>query len=205
MNTKIKICGITKREEVEMLLDNQVAYAGMVLFYPKSKRNNTLENAKILLEMLKDSSIETVAVTVSPTKEEIRNIQEVGFDYIQIHGMLSKESFDEIEIPILRAFNVTDLNLYDKYHKCHKVYGYVFDAAIPGSGKTFDWSMLDDIPRDEKLFILAGGLCKDNIEEAIKRIKPDVVDVSSGVEGESGKEASKIREFVTKVRQEKTN
>lgn len=200
MGTKIKICGITKPEEVKMLIDNQVAYAGMVLFYPKSKRNNTPENAKLLMEEFAASSIETVAVTVSPTVDEIKTIQTLAFDYIQIHGELTKESFDEIKIPILRAFNVSDLDKYETYHKCPKVYGYVFDAAVPGSGKTFDWSILDKMPRDEKLFILAGGLNKDNVEEAIQRLKPDVVDVSSGVEGLAGKDASKIREFVERVK-----
>jgi phosphoribosylanthranilate isomerase len=200
METKIKICGITKIEEVKMLIDNQVTYAGMVIFYSKSKRNNTIENAKLLLEKLKASSIKTVAVTVAPTMEEIKKIQELGFHYIQIHGELSKEAFDEIKIPIFRAFNVTDLDKYELYHSCPKVQGYVFDAAIPGSGKTFDWSILDKISRDEKLFILAGGLNKDNIEEAIKRLRPDVVDVSTGVEGEAGKEASKIKEFVDIVK-----
>lgn len=199
MRTQIKICGITKIEEVKMLMDNQVTYAGMVIFYPKSKRNNTIENAKLILEKLKVSPIKTVAVTVAPTIDEIMKIQELKFDYIQIHGELSKEAFDEIKIPIFRAFNVTDLDKYETYHNCSKVQGYVFDAAIPGSGKTFDWSILDKIPRDEKLFILAGGLNKDNIEEAIQRIKPDVVDVSSGVEGEIGKDASMIKEFVDRV------
>ncbi len=200
MDTKIKICGITKQEEVKMLIDNHVTYAGMVMFYPKSKRNNVVEHAKMLLEEFAASSIETVAVTVAPTVDEIKKIQELGFDFIQIHGELTKESFHEIKIPILRAFNVSDLDKYETYHNCPKVYGYVFDAAVPGSGKTFDWSILDQMPRDEKLFILAGGLHKNNVEEAIRRIKPDVVDVSSGVEGLNGKEASKIREFVERVK-----
>lgn len=200
MNTQIKICGITKVEEAKMLIENQVDYAGMVLFYPKSKRNNTIENAKLLLKQFTASTIKTVAVTVSPAVDEIQQIQELGFEYIQIHGELSKESFDVIKLPILRAFNVSDLDKYETYHNCRKILGYVFDASVPGSGKTFDWSILDHIPRDEKLFILAGGLNADNVEEAIRRTKPDVVDVSSGVEGLAGKEASKINEFVGKVR-----
>jgi phosphoribosylanthranilate isomerase len=200
MKTKIKICGITKSEEVKMLMDNQVDYAGMVLFFPKSKRNNSLENAKVLLKEFADSSIETVAVTVSPTAEEIQMIQEAGFDYIQIHGELAKESFDEIKLPIFRAFNVSDLDKYEIYHNCPKVYGYVFDASVPGSGKTFDWSLLDKLPRDEKLFILAGGMNKDNVEEAIGKVNPDIIDVSTGVEGIEGKDADKLKEFVEKIR-----
>lgn len=200
MTTKIKICGITKTEEIQMLIENKVDYAGMVLFFPKSKRNNSIENAKVLLRELAVSSIETVAVTVAPTVGEIQMIQEAGFDYIQIHGELAKESFDEIKVPILRAFNVSDLDKYEIYHNCPKVRGYVFDASVPGSGKTFDWTILDKIPRDEKLFVLAGGLNKDNVEEAIRKVKPDVIDVSSGVEGINGKDAWKVKEFVEKIR-----
>ncbi|WP_099469847.1 phosphoribosylanthranilate isomerase [Konateibacter massiliensis] len=197
--TKIKICGITRLDEIKMLPKNQVDYVGMVVFFPKSKRNNTMENANILLGELKKLPVKTVAVTVSPTVNQVREIQEAGFDYIQIHGTLEKEAFDEIKLPILRAFNVTDLEKYEVYRNCPKVYGYLFDAAIPGSGKIFDWSLLDNVPRDEKLFILAGGLNSENVCEAIKRLKPDAVDVSSGVEGENGKDADKIKAFVNSV------
>jgi len=172
----------------------------MVLFFPKSKINNSIENARVLLRELAVSSIETVAVTVAPTIGQIQMIQEAGFDYIQIHGELAKESFDEIKLPILRAFNVSDLDKYEIYHNCPKVQGYVFDASVPGSGKTFDWTILDKIPRDEKLFVLAGGLNRDNVEEAIKTVKPDVIDVSSGVEGIDGKDAKKVKEFVDIIR-----
>jgi len=92
------------------------------------------------------------------------------------------------------------LNLYEEYHNCPKIHGYIFDAAIPGGGKTFDWSILSQFPRDDKLFILAGGLHADNIVDAIKKVQPDVVDVSSGVEGTNGKDALKIKEFVETIK-----
>lgn len=200
MAVKIKICGITSPEEAEYLTKNQVDYMGIVLFYPKSKRNKSLSEAREILKSLAAYTIKKVAVTVSPTIQQVREIEALGFDYIQIHGTLSKEAFDEIHIPILRAFNVNDLNLYEVYHNCPKIHGYVFDAAIPGGGKTFDWSILSQFPRDDKLFILAGGLHADNVGEAIEKVRPDVVDVSSGVEGAKGKDALKIKEFVENVK-----
>lgn len=199
MNTKIKICGITKPEEIRMIPKEQVDYVGMVLFYPKSKRNITMEQAKKLLRELQESPIQTVAVTVSPTLRQVQEVQDAGFDFIQIHGALSKESFDEIKLPILRAFNVNDMEQFEVYRNCSKIHGYVFDAVVPGSGKTFDLTILDHVPRDDKLFILAGGLNQENVAEAIQKVKPDIVDVSSGVEGESGKDALKIKEFVDSV------
>ena len=77
----------------------------------------------------------------------------------------------------------------------------MFDAQEPGSGKTFDWKLVTDIPRDEKLFLLAGGLHPDNVAEAIAAIHPDGVDVSSGVEftDKPGKDAKKIKQFVDNV------
>lgn len=200
MAVKIKICGITSPEESKYLINNQVDYMGIVLFYPKSKRNKSISEAREILKSLSLQVIKKVAVTVSPTIQQVREIEALGFDYIQIHGTLSKETFDEIQIPILRAFNGNDLNLYEVYHNCPKIHGYVFDAAIPGGGKTFDWSILSQFPRDDKLFILAGGLHADNVAEAIEKVRPDVVDVSSGVEGTKGKDALKINEFVENVK-----
>ncbi|MBA4688476.1 MAG: phosphoribosylanthranilate isomerase [Candidatus Galacturonibacter soehngenii] len=200
MAVKIKICGITSPEESKYLINNQVDYMGIVLFYPKSKRNKSISEAREILKSLSLQVIKKVAVTVSPTIQQVREIEALGFDYIQIHGTLSKETFEEIQIPILRAFNGNDLNMYEVYHNCPKIHGYVFDAAIPGGGKTFDWSILSQFPRDDKLFILAGGLHADNVAEAIEKVRPDVVDVSSGVEGTKGKDALKIKEFVENVK-----
>lgn len=227
---KIKICGLTSVKEAQWCLEEQIDYTGMVVFYPKSKRNMEMPQAKELLTVLHGEKIQeqtgtagipkkeqivtdgmeeaakpiqVVAVTVSPTPEQVKEIQEAGFDQIQVHGKLSKEAFDAIEIPMIRAFNGLDQELYEKFHHCHKVEAYLFDAKIPGSGETFDWNELQQIPRDEKPFFLAGGLNPDNIEQAIRRVRPDVVDVSSGVEISPdliGKDREKIKLFVQRVR-----
>lgn len=214
---KIKICGLTAAEEASWIVEEQVDYAGIVLFYPKSHRNMTISHARELLPILRQGRalsgepIRTVAVTVSPTAKQVEEIQRAGFDRIQVHGELSKESFDAIRIPMIRAFNGFDQDAYDKFHHCEKVEAYLFDAGKPGSGQTFDWDVLRKLPRDGKLIFLAGGLNADNVSQAIREVKPDVVDVSSGVErdvpiGEQngfvrvGKDREKIRVFVKEVR-----
>lgn len=204
---KIKICGLTSVKEALWCLEEHINYTGMVVFYPKSKRNLEMSQVKELLTVLHGKEIaepvQVVAVTVSPTPKQVEAIQEAGFDKIQVHGELSKEAFDAIRIPMIRAFNGLDRELYEKFHNCHKVEAYLFDAKIPGSGETFDWNILKQIPRDEKPFFLAGGLTPDNIERAILEVQPDVVDVSSGVEIAPelvGKDREKIRAFVQKVR-----
>lgn len=124
--TKIKICGLTKEKEADYLNQIHADFAGMVVFFPKSKRNISLEQAK-----------------------------------------------------------------------------KKFDAAKPGSGKTFDWTLLKDIPRSKKLFMLAGGLAPENVSNAIFFLHPDGVDVSSGVEflekDRPGKDPYRIQVFAEAV------
>ena len=199
-NTKIKICGLTSPAEARYLNENHVDFAGMVLFFPKSKRNISIEQAMEIMAVL-DTSIKRVAVVVSPSIEQIRQIEAAGFDYVQIHGEIP-EAEAAIAIPILKAFNVSDMNSYEKYHNDSRIAGYVFDAIEPGSGKTFDWRLVDNIPRDEKLLLLAGGLNPDNVRMAIEAVHPDGVDVSSGVENDdgAGKNPEKIHDFVAAVK-----
>ena len=224
-NTKIKICGLTSPAEARYLNENHVDFAGMVLFFPKSKRNISIEQAREIMATL-DASIKRVAVVVSPSIEQIRQIEAAGFDYVQIHGEIPQtellyktdpDSTDHtshmetcnsgnpqnvIHIPILKAFNVSDMGSYEKYHNDSRIAGYVFDAIEPGSGKTFDWRLVDNIPRDEKLLLLAGGLNPDNVRIAIEAVHPDGVDVSSGVENDdgAGKNPQKIHDFVAAIK-----
>lgn len=198
---QIKICGLTTPIEAIMLNEHQVDYAGMVLFFPKSKRNITINQAEELIRVL-DPSIKKVAVVVSPDANQVKEIEAAGFDYIQIHGALDPELLLQIHLPILKAFNVKDMDQYPYYHSCPQVAGYVFDGTEPGSGKTFDWELIRSIPRDEKLLLLAGGLHPGNVGEAIAQVQPDGVDVSSGVEyaDQPGKDPERVAQFVEAVR-----
>ena len=194
-------------------------YIGFVLFFPKSKRNISIEQAKQLLEKV-DEKIETVAVVVSPTTEQVKQIEEVGFNYIQIHGTVTDEVYGQCKLPVLRAFNVSDLDRLEEYEAKNKIKGYVFDSKTPGSGKTFDWSLIDDIRQKQKtvtsnndvsnkdtkkMIFLAGGIDETNVKRAISEVAPDVIDLSSAVEKASddgtfhGKDPEKIRIIVTMV------
>ena len=198
---KVKICGITDERETEYLNEAAVDYMGMVMFFPKSKRNIPVEKAASIIKCLK-KEIVSVAVTVCPNLEQIRAIEGAGIQMIQIHGDISDDVLNSIQIPVLKAFNVHDLSDYEKYHKADIVKGYIFDAQVPGSGKTFDWSVLNSLPRDEKFAFLAGGLNPENVAAALAATKLDGADTSSGVENESGteKDGAKILEFVRQVR-----
>lgn len=196
---KIKMCGITTPADVAAVNEVRPDYIGMVMYFPKSKRNVSAETARRLLEELR-KDVKKVAVVVSPDAEQIAEIGELGFDVIQIHGQTSDELIERAHLPVWKAFNVKDMDMYPHYQSLSNVVGYVFDAGEPGSGKIFDWNSLTDIDRDGRLFVLAGGLTPDNVRRAIEQVHPDVVDVSSGIEYDvvggvqkSGKDPEKMR------------
>ena len=189
--TKIKICGLTTPQEAGWVSKAQADYAGMVLFFPKSKRNITIDQAKEIMKYL-SPQIRKVAVVVSPSALQIKEIQENGFDIVQIHGQVLPEALETLQIPFFRAFNVDNMQEWERYEAEPK----------SGSGETFDWSSIPNLPEDGKPYLLAGGLNPANVGNAIEAMHPDGVDVSSGVERdlEPGKDPEKIEAFVKIVR-----
>ena len=111
----VKICGITEEQEVEYVNEAGMDFMGMVMFFPKSKRNITVEKASSLIKKL-NPAVTSVAVTVEPTLDQIREIEAAGIQMIQIHGDISEELLQEIHIPVIKAFNVHDLSSLSLIH-----------------------------------------------------------------------------------------
>lgn len=206
----VKICGLKNTTEAGWVAKSGADFAGMVVFFPKSKRNITIETAKELIaEFGKCTKVKTVAVTVTPTDEQIAEIEAAGFDYLQYHGRLNDEQLAGINIPVIKAFNVKDVSDIKRFAEHDKVAGFVFDANDPGSGKGFDYSVLESV-RGEiqtaestgKFVLLAGGLGPDNVAEALRSTGFKGADTSSGVENEdgTGKSKEKIYRFVSEAR-----
>ncbi len=195
----VKICGLTTPEDAVMISQAGANYAGFV-FHESSKRNLTKYRAAEIMQFL-PNNIGKIAVVVSPTVQLIRDIEDMGFDAVQIHGELSQEVLDIVNIPVWRAYNIEDT--LPEIEKSEKIMAYVIDGANYGSGQTFDWQAAGNIREKigNRYLILAGGLNAENVTEAINAIHPDIVDVSSGVEGEYGKDKYKIEEFIRKVRE----
>lgn len=203
---KIKICGLTKPKEAAYLNQIQAEYAGFV-FWEKSKRSVSFAQAEEICCYL-DKSIKRVAVTVSPNIRLLQQIEQAGFDILQVHGELQKEILEKSKIPIWQACNLKEAADIEQLIWHEKIAGYVIDAATAGSGRAFDWMASKQIIEKarttrmaEKKWILAGGLNPQNVQEAIRIFSPDVVDVSSGVEGGCGKEKALVLEFAGKVRE----
>lgn len=202
---QIKICGITQIREAFYLNEVHAEYAGFV-FWQKSKRNVSFAQAEEIHRFL-DKSIRRVAVTVSPDLQLARKAEQAGFDILQVHGELHEEVLKQCNLPIWRACNLQEPQDMNRLEQDPQIAGYVLDAIQAGSGKTFDWAgsraaveRMKATVFAGKTFVLAGGLSAQNIAEAVQILEPDVVDVSTGVEGAGGKEKSLLSDFVRKVR-----
>lgn len=200
--TKIKICGLTRKEDIESVNRWLPDYIGFV--FCESRRQVTPEQAGLLKAGL-DSRIKAVGVFVNEPVISIVKLCNTGvIDVVQLHGDESEEYIRElknqIDCPVIKAVRVKsaeqiwqaeklscDLLLLDTYQK--EQYG--------GSGKTFDYSM---IPFLQKRFFLAGGLENSNIVQAIEKCNPYGVDISSGVETDGLKDENKIRQIIQTVR-----
>ncbi len=209
-NPRIKICGITRQGETGILNRCNVDYAGFV-FYEKSKRNVDIETVRSVGKAL-DPAIRKVAVMVSPGAEFVAGIQE-DFDILQIHKQLDEAVLEVAKRPVWLAINISNSDEVDEKLRWlsmlpdeleQKIEAIVVDAPNFGSGTTFDWDsgieVRDAIKKLDKSFVLAGGLRPQNVSEGIKIFRPDIVDVSSGVEGDSGKDDRLVEDFVNNVR-----
>lgn len=200
----VKICGLKNAQEAQWVAEAGADFAGMVLFFPKSKRNIDINTALGIIAELA-GRVKTVAVTVTPTAEQIKEIEAAGFDYLQYHGNLDEEFLKKINIPVIKAFNVKDVSDIKTFVNNDKVAGFVFDANAPGSGVGFDYKVLESVrteieaaEENGKFVLLAGGLGPDNVADALKQTGFKGVDTSSGVENENGdgKSRDKIISFV---------
>lgn len=203
--TRIKVCGFTRVDDALAAAEAGVDAIGLV-FYPPSPRHVTSEQAAVIVRAL-PAFVTTVALFVDADPAEVRATREqVGFDLAQYHGDETPETCAAAAVPFIKALRVRPG--LDLLH-CSKVFrearGLLLDAFQPGvpggTGQRFDWSL---IPSDLSLpLILSGGLDPDNVGEAVRRVRPYAVDVSSGVEREKGiKCADLVRQFVKGVRNE---
>ena len=119
---------------------------------------------------------------------------------------MTKEVYEQCQLPILRAFNISNVEKLEEYEIKDKIKGYVFDSKNPGSGETFDWKLLAHIRQKQKTeLFLAGGIDETNVKRAISEVDPDVIDLSSAVEKVSkdgafwGKDPEKIKTIITIV------
>jgi phosphoribosylanthranilate isomerase len=201
--TAVKICGITRVEDA-LAAAHSGAHAIGLIFHAGSPRLVSHDMARSIVDAL-PAFITPVALFVDARPEDIeRVIATVKPQLLQFHGDESPEFCSRFAIPYIKAIKVrpgVDLLQYARHYRTAK--GLLLDAFVDGShggtGSTFDWALIpDQLPLP---LILAGGLHQDNVAEAIRRVRPWAVDVSSGVEAAKGiKDAAKVAAFIRGAR-----
>jgi phosphoribosylanthranilate isomerase len=199
MSVKIKICGITNIEDGLASVEAGADALGF-MFYAASPRCLTTERAaKIIREL--PPFVARVGVFVDPTEEEVRRaITECGIDTLQFHGEESPAFCGRFGLKTIKAFRIRD----EESLKATATYpdqAWLLDSFVAGkrggTGERFNWDLAREATQRSRRVILAGGLKPENAADAVRKVRPYALDVSSGVESAPGrKDAAKVRAFI---------
>ena len=197
--TKIKLCGMTRDEDILVCNRLKPDYVGFV-FWSKSKRLVTKEKAKHLKDLL-DKDIKSVGVFVDEDINYVKELFNEGIiDVIQLHGSEDEDYISDLKsslnnpviIKSFKADTEENINLSLKSSA-----DYIIYDPGKGDGMQFNWDKIKNVSRD---YFLAGGLDSGNVGEAIKLLHPYCVDVSSGIESDGLKDADKMTSFAYSAR-----
>lgn len=200
--TKIKLCGLSGIEEIEVANELKPEYIGFV-FAPKSRRYVTPEKAAELKKQL-SGEIQAAGVFVNEAVEKIAELLNDNIiDIAQLHGDEDEAYIRRLRQltgkPIIKAFQVKSEKEIADVGQCSADYILLDSGA--GTGTVFDWNILKKIDRP---YFLAGGLSAGNVGKAVRELHPFAVDVSSGIETDRRKDKEKMAAFVAAVRKEET-
>lgn len=198
--TKIKLCGLSCRCDIEAANEISPDYVGFV-FSPKSRRYVTPEKAMEMKQMLLHQ-IQAVGVFVNETPEKVAALLNQGvIDIAQLHGSEDENDIKQLrqltDKPVIKAFRIETAGDIWQAEQC-PADGILLDSGA-GTGTAFDWSLIQNIKRP---YFLAGGLSLDNVGNAVHMLRPYAVDVSSGIETDGYKDKSKMAAFAAAVRKE---
>ncbi|MEY3651512.1 MAG: N-(5-phosphoribosyl)anthranilate isomerase [Pseudomonadota bacterium] len=202
VRTRVKICGITRVEDALIAVGHGADAIGLV-FYPPSPRYVTPALAAEIVNAL-PAFVTVVALFVDASRADIEAVlSQVDIDLIQFHGQETADECRQYGKSYMKAIRVkSDTNLVQyatEYSDAKALLLDTYADGVPGgTGQVFDWAL---IPKNlSKPVVLAGGLDAENVEQAIRQVKPYAVDVSGGVEFKKGiKDAAKIAAFMRGV------
>lgn len=202
MRVRIKICGLTRPEDARCAAGLGVDAIGLN-FYPPSPRFLSVPTAREVRASV-PAFVTSVAVFVNPGEQEVqRVIGEVGVDMLQFHGTEAASFCESFGLPYLKAVGMRDgVDLAAAAREHPAAAGLLLDSHDTerwgGTGRTFDWSTVHaGLGRS---IVLAGGLDPENVEDAIRRVRPFAVDVCGGVESAGGiKDEARLAAFVERV------
>ncbi len=202
--TKIKICGITNIDDAETAIEAGADALGFV-FYKKSPRCVSPADAGKIISRL-GPFVLSVGVFVNAPAETINAVvEEAGLDRVQLHGDEPASLLADLRVPAFKAFRVRGVETLDELTR-YNCRAFLLDAfsteEYGGTGETFDWNVAAKAAKQARI-VLSGGLGVHNVAEAIDRVRPYGVDVSSGVgrdDDKRRKDPVKIRRFIQAVR-----
>ncbi len=210
MRTRVKICGITRCEDAQLAVDAGVDAIGLV-FYEKSPRFVTNKRAAEISRLV-PAFVSRVALFKDADKYMIRSVlEDVEIDLIQFHGSETANFCEQFNRPYIKALGMKgadhDVNfLLANVKKYQSAKALLLDGHAPGeaggTGNSFDWASIaaESNTTAAKPVVLAGGLTSENVKQAIDRVHPYAVDVSSGVESSPGiKDKDRIAAFMKQV------
>jgi len=201
VRTRVKICGITRPADALAAAQAGADAIGLV-FYPPSPRYLSLERAREIRDLL-PPFVQTVALFVNADGAQVSQvIGRVHPAMLQFHGDEAPDFCAQFGLPFVKACRMKQgVSALEYLRPFSSAAAWLFDSHVPeygGVGESFDWSL---VPATDKPVILSGGLSRDKVAEAIRRVRPWGVDVSSGVESAKGiKDAAKIAAFIAEVR-----
>ncbi|MBI5898726.1 MAG: phosphoribosylanthranilate isomerase [Rhodocyclales bacterium] len=203
--TRIKICGITREQDLDAAVEAGVDALGFVFYSPSPRYVSPRRAAELLARV--PAFVKTVGLFVNEPAADISAVlEQLPLDLLQFHGDENAAYCAAFRRPWIKAARVkpgTDLLEYaGRFAGATGVAGLLLDAHVEGyggGGQTFDWSLIPSLlPLP---IILSGGLHPGNVAEAVRKVRPWAVDVSSGVESTKGiKDVQKISEFIAGVR-----
>tara|TARA_B100000575_G_scaffold43306_1_gene30722 strand:- start:748 stop:1377 length:630 start_codon:yes stop_codon:yes gene_type:complete len=205
----IKICGIQNESTLLCCERNRINFFGMI-FYQKSPRNISFENASILQNISKNLKINGVGVFVNKDINELEEIiKKLKLEFVQLHGSENEQyiySLKKMDVKIIKSISISKKNDINKIDKYKSVDYFLFDykplkGELPGgNSKSFDWNLLKNIETDKPWF-LSGGINANNIKQICDDINPFGIDLSSGVEKELGiKDNHIINNFIRNIK-----
>ncbi|MDW7674272.1 MAG: phosphoribosylanthranilate isomerase [Bacillota bacterium] len=198
---KVKVCGISSLEEALTAVNAGANAIGFV-FAPSKRKINPEKAREISLAL--PPFVSKVGVFVNQERYEVQEISSFcNLDVLQFHGEETPEYCRKFTQTVVKAFGVKDSSVLEELPKYKGVQGFLLDTYDPdlkgGTGRTFNWQIAA-AAKDFGPVVLAGGLKPGNIKEAILKVRPYGVDVSSGVELEGKKSAALITEFFGEIR-----
>lgn len=198
MIVKVKICGITSAADALAAVDAGADALGF-MFYAASPRNVSFSVAAEIIRQL-PPFVAKVGVFVNPAEDDVRRaISECGLDTLQFHGEEPPEFCRRFGLKTMKAFRVRDAESL-KQTEPYTSEAWLLDSYVAGqlggTGARFNWDLATEAARQHTV-LLAGGLTPDNAAEAVRKVRPYGLDVSSGVESAPGKkDAAKARAFI---------